>query len=94
MATISCTDKATVRVNAKLSSGSDLVTLRADGSLKSQLKANGINGVTGTTVSVPGSSGENHISVNGYVNKDSFFVTSYLFYFKTCSELFQMNTYN
>lgn len=56
---VSCTRAATVRITAKANSGGDIVTLRADGSLKSQLKVNGINGATGTTVAVPGSAGSN-----------------------------------
>ncbi|WP_447879500.1 MrpH family fimbial adhesin [Serratia fonticola] len=52
-----CTGPAMVKITALSSQGGDVVKLRPDGSLSSQLKVNGINGYNGATIFVPGTGG-------------------------------------
>ncbi|HIE1062985.1 TPA: hypothetical protein ACXJQO_004522 [Serratia marcescens] len=78
---ISCTKTATVRITAKAGNGTDTVTLRSDGSLKSRLQVNGIAGTTGATVSVPGTSGtyvqfSSTLITNGTVAAGAFYGTA------------------
>lgn len=54
-----CTRSATVRITVLSNQGGDIVKLRTDGSLLSQVKLNGVNGVSGITVPVPGPEGVN-----------------------------------
>ncbi|RKT89776.1 hypothetical protein BJ925_0031 [Rahnella aquatilis] len=54
-----CTGPATVRITALANQGGDVVKLRSDGSLSSQLKVNGINGSNGVIMYVPGTGGVN-----------------------------------
>ncbi|MEL5298622.1 hypothetical protein PTR52_14970 [Serratia nevei] len=54
---LTCTRQATVRIKAMAGDGSNLLKLRADGSLKSTLSVNGAAGNSGTLVTVPGPSG-------------------------------------
>ena len=54
---VTCSRQATVKVTARANSGGDIVNLRSDGSLRSQLKVNNANGSAGSTFTVPGTSG-------------------------------------
>ncbi len=54
---VTCTRQATVRIKAMAGDGSNLLKLRADGSLKSALTVNGTAGNTGALITVPGPSG-------------------------------------
>lgn len=56
---VHCTRSATVKITVISNLGGDIVKLRTDGSLLSQLKVNGVNGVSGVTVPVPGPGGVN-----------------------------------
>ncbi|QDI20295.1 hypothetical protein FBF86_20925 [Serratia marcescens] len=52
-----CTGQATVRISALANDGSSLLSLRGDGSLKSELSVNGQSGTPGALVTVPGYGG-------------------------------------
>lgn len=54
---LTCTRQATVRIKAMAGDGSNLLKLRANGSLNSALSVNGTPGNTGALVTVPGPSG-------------------------------------
>ncbi len=76
-AQVSCNREATVKITALANDGGDVVTLRADGSLKTKLQVNNIAGATGATVRVPGSNGTSVIfsstlSSNGNVAAGDF----------------------
>ncbi|EPL3976023.1 MrpH family fimbial adhesin [Serratia ureilytica] len=66
---VTCNRQATVKINVRASSGGDVVNLRSNGSLRSQLKVNNVNGSTGSTFVVPGTVGAN-------VNISSTLITS------------------
>jgi len=66
---VTCNRQATVKVTARANSGGDVVNLRSNGSLRSQLKVNNANGSVGSTFTVPGTSGTS-------VNISSTLVTS------------------
>lgn len=72
-----CTGPATVRITALANQGGDIVKLRSDGSLSSQLKVNGINGSDGVIIYVPGTAGVNvqfssTLILNGNVSPGDF----------------------
>jgi len=56
---VHCTRAASVKIIVIANQGGDVVKLRSDGSLNSQLKVNGVNGLSGVTLSVPGPGGIN-----------------------------------